>query len=97
MSRILLIVVILLVFTLGLVFHLQNNHLVMFHYLVGTVEYHFSVFMVLSFTLGALLGVSVMMTIVVQLKHRIRKLNQQIRMRDKEVTNLRSIPYRQSE
>lgn len=97
MFRLLLIVVIFLVFMLGLVFHLQNDHLVIFNYLLGSVEYHFSVFMVLSFTTGALLGVAAMMTIVMRLKTRVRRLTRQVRARDTEVTNLRSIPYRQTD
>ncbi|MCG8324956.1 MAG: LapA family protein [Thiotrichales bacterium] len=95
MYRIVLIVVVLLVFIPGLIFHLQNDHLVAFNYYIGSVEYHFSVFMVLSFIAGAIIGVCAMMAMVVQLQNRIRKLSKQMRLRDKEVSNLRSIPYRE--
>ncbi|MDX1518660.1 MAG: LapA family protein [Gammaproteobacteria bacterium] len=96
MIRIVLLSVILVVFLLGLVFHLQNDHLVVFNYFLGSIEYYFSVFMVLGFISGALLGVCAMMTVVLRLQNRVRKLNKQISLRDKEVTNLRSIPYRET-
>jgi len=96
MYRIILLVVILVVFLLGLIFHLQNDHLVEFNYIIGSIEYHFSVFMVLSFSAGAVLGVCAMLSIMARLQNRIRKLNKQINLQNKEVSNLRSIPFREA-
>lgn len=96
MNRIILTIVILVVFLCGLVFHIQNDHLVKFNYYLGSIEYHFSVFVVLAFIFGAIAGVGAMLTLVFQLQNRNRKLSKQIKLRDKEVSNLRSIPYKES-
>ncbi len=93
MHRVILIIVILAVFLLGLVFHLQNDQPVVFNYYIGSIELPFSVFMVLGFTVGVIFGTVAMLSMVLRLQNNIRKLNKQIKLRDREVSNLRSIPY----
>ena len=96
MYRFILLVVVLVVFLLGLIFHLQNDHLVEFNYFTGSIEYHFSVFMVLSFSAGAVLGVCTMLSIIARMQNRIRKLNKQVKLQNMEVSNLRSVPFREA-
>ncbi len=95
MLRIVIFVIVVIVFILGLGFHLQNDHLVEFRFYTGAVEYPLSVFLVLAFITGTVCGVSAMLKLVIQLQARNRKLKKEMRLREQEVSNLRSIPYKQ--
>jgi len=94
MSRLLKLSLVLVVFLIGLAFHLRNDHFVQFNYYVGSVDLPFSFFMVLALACGALLGVLACMPLVVRLKRENVKLAKQASLAAREINNLRVIPVK---
>lgn len=94
MKRIIFLVVFLLVSVVGLSFALMNAEPVTLSYYFGTIEAPLSIVVVVSISIGALLGVSASMFMAIGLKHEIARLRRSIRVTEKEVANLRSLPLK---
>ncbi len=96
MYRFLLIILAILVCLAGLSFHLKNEHLVKLDFYLGSIEYHFSVFVLVSIIIGVLLGILAMLPKFLNLKRQNMKLSKQVELQNKEVKNLRAIPIKDS-
>lgn len=96
MSRLLKLSLVLVVFLIGLAFHLRNDQFVNFNYYLGSFDLPFSFFMVLALGLGAVLGVLACMPLVLTLKRENMKLSKQVSLAAREIDNLRVIPVKDS-
>lgn len=96
MYRFLLFILAVLVCLAGLSFHLRNEQLVHLDFYLGSLEYHFSVFILVSIIAGALLGILAMVPKYLSLKRQNMKLSKQLQLQNKEVNNLRAIPIKDS-
>ena len=88
------IILFLLIFIVSLVFFLKNNQIITFNYLVASQEFTLSFLLFISLSIGVLLGVLAWLPKVFGLKYRIRKLEKQIRLTEKELNNLRVMPMK---
>lgn len=96
MSRLLKLSLVLVVFLIGLAFHLKNDHYVSFNYYLGSIDLPFSFFVVSALALGAMLGVLACMPLVLTLKRENMKLSRRASLAAREIDNLRVIPVKDS-
>lgn len=92
MTRVIQIVFALLVIFFGLAFHIKNDGPVVLDFYVRTAEIPLSWVVVVSFSIGAVLGLLVMANRIFRLQHEIRRLNRKHELAAKEIVNLRAIP-----
>jgi putative membrane protein len=79
---------------LGLTFATLNSTPVLFNYYLGTKQIALSLLLVFSFGIGIVLGIIFTLFPVLKLKNANRRLRAKIKIVEKEVENLRSIPIR---
>jgi len=96
MKRIVIFAILLLVTLLGLSFALMNANSVRLMYYFGEVQAPLSLVVVLAIALGAFLGVLASMGMVVGQKREIAKLRKSVKIVEEEVSNLRSLPLKDS-
>ncbi|OGT33225.1 MAG: hypothetical protein A2W28_00300 [Gammaproteobacteria bacterium RBG_16_51_14] len=94
MYRLLKVCFVIVIIFFGLIFHLKNDQLVELNYYVNTVPVSFSLVIVLTLCVGAILGVLASLPALLKLKHENAKLVRQVKMTEKEINNLRVIPVR---
>lgn len=92
MMRILSYLLIFFVALLGVSFALLNHDAVSFHYYLGERTLPLSFLLVISLSIGGLLGLFVGFWLLVKLKIKNYRLQQQLKLIEKEVENLRAIP-----
>ena len=94
MKRIFNFVVLIIVSSLGLTFVFLNADNVNINYYFDTVTVPLSFLVVISIAVGALMGVLATLGKVFSLKHELSKKDKQIRITEKELENLRSLPLK---
>ncbi len=94
MLRILRFCIILVVLLSGFAFHLRNDQLVVMDYYIGTIDLPFSLFIVIALCFGAILGTLASLPGLIKLRRDKRKLQNQIKISEKEVNNLRVMPMK---
>jgi uncharacterized integral membrane protein len=92
MTRVIQIVFGLLIIFFGLAFHIKNDALVTLNFYVSTIEIPLSWVVVVAFSLGAIIGLVVMLNNILRLKREIRRLARKHEIASKEIVNLRAIP-----
>lgn len=93
MARVIQIVFALLIFFFGLAFHIKNDlAITLDFYVVHSPPIPVSGVVVIAFSIGALLGIMVMLNSIVRLQREIRRLTKKHDMANKEIVNLRAIP-----
>ena len=88
------IILFVLIFVVSLVFFLKNNQLITFNYLIASQELSLSFLLFISLSIGALLGVLAWLPKIFSLKHRISRLQKQVKLTEKELNNLRVMPVK---
>ncbi|MEE9160851.1 MAG: LapA family protein [Gammaproteobacteria bacterium] len=88
------IILILLIFIVSLVFFLKNNQMITFDYLVNSQDISLSFLLFISLSIGALLGILAWLPKIIGMKHRISKLEKQMKLSEKELDNLRVMPMK---
>ena len=88
------IILILLIFIVSLVFFLKNNQMITFDYLVNSQDISLSFLLFISLSIGALLGILAWLPKIIGMKHRISKLEKQMKLSEKELDNLRVLPMK---
>jgi len=94
MKRILYLIVIILIAIFTISFTLLNSQPVTVSYYFGRYEVDLLVVIVICFTLGAVVGVFSVLGKMFSLKHEVIKKEKEIRITEKEVENLRSLPLK---
>jgi len=95
MARIFGFIFILALVILGLFFGNINADSVTLDYYWGQIHAPLSVALVLSLLCGAIMGMLASLTVLIRLRHQIKRLKKEIRTAEKEVVNLRSIPLKE--
>lgn len=88
-------IIILILLVLGVTFALLNATPVSFHYYIGVKEIPLSILLVLSFVLGLVIAFIVMSISILRLKAQKRSLNKRLKLIQKEIDNLRSLPVKE--
>ena len=96
-KKILYISLFIMVLLFGLLFFVKNYQLLEFNYLIGMIELPLSVLMLVSFFAGVLTGICALIPWLVRMKHRQSRLTRQLKLNEKEITNLRVLPARDSD
>ncbi len=81
----------------GLLFFVKNYQLLEFDYIIGVIELPLSVLMLISFFAGVLIGISALVPWLLRMKHRQSRLNRQLKLSEKEITNLRVLPAKDTD
>ena len=92
MTRGFQIVFALLIVIFGVAFHIKNGLPVTLNFYVQSVEVPLSWVVVTAFSVGAILGLVVMLNTILRLHREIRRLTKKHEMATKEIVNLRAIP-----
>lgn len=92
--RILALIVLLLVVALGLTFSVMNAEPVNLNYYFGSAAIPLALLLVGAVVLGAVLGVLASLGAIFRLKRDNARLRRDVRLAEKEVSNLRSLPLR---
>jgi lipopolysaccharide assembly protein A len=92
--RIFSYVILLLLMLLGITFAALNSTPVVFNYYLGTKHIALSLLLVFALGVGIIIGIIFTLFSVLKLKHENRRLRAKIKVAEKEVENLRSIPIK---
>jgi putative membrane protein len=82
------------VLIVGITFFMKNNHSVSFNYFLGMLDIKLSLLLLMTLILGTMMGILSLVPVIIHLKYKIAKLNRQVKIREKEVNNLRVIPVK---
>lgn len=96
MKRIISSIVIFLLVLTGILFAVLNSQTVQLNYYFGSKEIALSLLMIVVIILGTLLGILVSAGHLLKARHDISRLKKNIQLAEKEVTNLRTIPIKDS-
>jgi putative membrane protein len=96
MKRIIIFTLLLLVALLGLSFALMNAEPVTLNYYFGKLQAPLSLVLVIALAFGAVMGVLASMWVVITQKREMAKLRKAAKLTEKEITNLRSLPMKDS-
>ncbi|MEN9917027.1 MAG: hypothetical protein RLY40_959 [Pseudomonadota bacterium] len=87
-------VFLIILFILGLIFAGLNADLVSVNYYWGTERLPLSLLAILSFILGGLLGLLTALITYIKLKYVNRRLRHRLILVEKELSNLRALPFK---
>ena len=93
--RIVQSIILFLIFVVALAFAVINADAVKIDYYVGSIEMPLSVIVVVTFALGAIVGLLVSLGRMLGLKRELNRVRRAERISQQELTNLRSLPIRQ--
>ena len=96
MSRLVKLCIFLFVLSLGLIFHLRNDQMVLMDYYIGVLELPFSFVVVFVLSIGVILGIVVSIPTRIKLKTENARLLKQLNVTEKEITALRVMPVKDS-
>ena len=96
MKRIISSIVVFLIVLTGILFAVLNSQSVQLNYYFGSREIALSLLMIVILIVGTLLGILVSAGHLLRARHDISKLRKNIQLAEKEVTNLRTIPIKDS-
>jgi len=85
-----------IVIVFGVTFSVLNAQSLNINYYIAQSTVQLPVILLISLVLGAALGVIAMLPIVLRAKNAARKLRNQVKHIEQEVTNLRTIPIKDS-
>lgn len=92
MKRIFLLILFFVIAVFGISFAVLNADSVQLNYYFGQFLAPLSLVIVISLACGAVLGILASLAAIVQLRHEQARLNKAIKLAEKEVENLRSLP-----
>ncbi len=95
MLRIIKFLLFITVIIIGVAIHLRNDQSVTLDLYMGTIDLPFSVFLVSSLIVGAILGVLATLPSLLKLGREKSRLMTQIRLNEKELDTLRVIPLKE--
>lgn len=92
--RVLSYLLLLIVMFVGLTFASLNSNVVNFNYYLGKIDIALSLLLVFTFGAGILIGLLVAIGPWIKVKRESRRLKSRLKVVEKEVENLRSIPIK---
>lgn len=96
-KKILYISLFVITLVIALLFFVKNYQVLEFNYILGVIELPLSMLMLIGFIFGLVIGILAMLPMIFRLKHTQNRLKKQIRINEKEITNLRIMPARDSD
>lgn len=96
-KKILYISLFVVTLVIALLFFVKNYQVLEFNYILGVIELPLSMLMLIGFIFGLVIGILAMLPMIFRLKHTQNRLKKQIRINEKEITNLRVMPARDSD
>lgn len=96
-KKILYISLFVVTLVIALLFFVKNYQILEFNYILGVIELPLSMLMLIGFIFGLVIGILAMLPMIFRLKHTQNRLKKQIRINEKEITNLRVMPARDSD
>lgn len=96
MKKIISSVFFLILVLFGIIFAVLNSEMVALNYYFDTQQVPLSLIMLLSMIIGAVIGVLVSMAQLLKARRDVSKLKKQVQIAEKEVSNLRTIPIKDS-
>ena len=94
MSRIIQFVVVLLIFVVGIVFHIRNDTPVTLDFYAASFDVPLSWALVAAFAVGAVIGIIVMLQSALRVRAENRRLQKKHQLATEEIVNLRAIPLK---
>ena len=94
MKKIILFIVIFILLFVGVSFAVLNADEVQLNYYFGQMQAPLSLIIVMSLACGAALGMLASLSMIIRLKHEQGKLTKSVKLAEKEVENLRSLPLK---
>lgn len=94
MRRIVKLILILLVTVVAVTFTLLNSQPVKLNFYVGSFEIDLVVVILISLVLGTVLGMTAVLGKLISMKQDLMRKDKKIRVTEKEVENLRSLPLK---
>lgn len=91
--RIISYFLLLLVIIFGITFALLNAETVTIHYYVGQATMPLAFLLVCIFSAGCIIGVLVSLGLLFKVRFENRRLRQRLQLAEKEIANLRTIPF----
>jgi len=95
-KRIIYITLFFIILVCGLLFFIKNNQLQEVDYIIGNIELPLSILLLTSLAIGAILGIVATIPVILRLNHRKSRLEKQLKLSEREINNLRTLPSRQS-
>ncbi len=90
--RMIMYILLIAIILLGISFAVLNPDPVIFNYYVGHHAFPLSLLLVITFTMGCILGLFVGIFLLIKLKLKSYRLQNQLKVAEKEIANLRAIP-----
>lgn len=94
MSKLIYTILVLTVILFGIVFAILNADNVQLNYYFGSQQIPLSLVIVLSLMVGAFLGVLASIRLILRSRREIARLRKTSEIAEKEITNLRAIPIK---
>ena len=94
MGRIIRLVLILLVTVITVTFTLLNSQPVKLDFYIGSFDTDLVVVILISLVLGSVLGITAVLGKLISFKQELLRKDRKIRLTEKEVENLRSLPLK---
>ena len=95
-KRIVYTILFIIILVSGLLFFVKNNQVEEFDYIIGSKELPLSILLLASLVTGAILGILATVPLILRLNHQKKRLEKQVKLSEKEINNLRTLPSRQS-
>lgn len=92
--KLLTIVILTLVILVAIFFAVLNTESVNLDYYFGKSELPLSLLIVISLSIGALLGILTCLSIIIRIKRENTRMKKDIKLIEEEVSNLRRLPLR---
>ncbi len=87
-------IVVLFLIVLGISFAILNAGQVSIHYYIGVSHLPLSLLLVFSFGIGLIIGLLLTGVVILRLKAQKRSLKKRLKVVEKEIENLRTIPIK---
>ena len=94
MSKLIYTVLVLAVILFGIIFAVLNADNVQLNYYFGSKQLPLSLAIVMSMVVGAILGVLASIKLILRTRREMSRLRKASAMAEKEITNLRAIPIK---
>ena len=93
-KQIITIFLFLVLLTAGILFFVRNNQSITLDYILGNIEMPFSLMFLITLFSGAVLGVLAIIPSLLRLKYEKARLERQLKIAEKEINNLRTLPVK---
>lgn len=94
MKRIIFFIFLFVIFVFAISFSLLNSQTVQINFYFAKHEIDLMFVILASICIGAIMGVIAISGMVLRLKHELSKKNKEVKIVEKEVANLRSLPLK---